>query len=138
MTTETKAHITTLRPFIPMGQLANVVNLMRGEDGEFFVAKLAELAGIVREMPRTYAQEGLGDDAIIWLHYFCGGSDWWITEKDIHPNQLQAFGLVHMRGNYPELGYIPISEMLPLPVELDFHWRKKTIREVKEKIGYRP
>ena len=54
----------------------------RGEERDFFFDKLSEYADRVRTMPKTYEQDGKGLDAIAYLHYFNGGADWYITEKD--------------------------------------------------------
>lgn len=43
-----------------------------------------------------YEQDGKGEEAIVTLHYFRGGMDWFITEKDMEPEQHQAFGLADL------------------------------------------
>jgi len=34
-------------------------------------------------MPVTWEQDGAGDDAMVYLQYFYGGSDCTFTEKDV-------------------------------------------------------
>ncbi len=82
-------------------------------------------------MPKTYEQDGKGDDAVVYLHYFRGDMDWYITEKDMEAEQHQAFGLADLGMGFPELGYINISELIDNNVELDLYWEPKTLREVK-------
>jgi hypothetical protein len=131
---------TTLAEFIGRRQLRAVAEGMRGEEGEFFAQKMIELAGIVSGMPKTYEQSGRGDEAIVSLHYFAGGAaNWWITEKDIgtpeEPGQHQAFGLANLFGGPTdqdaELGYISIVELLANNAELDFHFKPRTLGELK-------
>ncbi|MBL0011067.1 MAG: DUF2958 domain-containing protein [Nitrosomonas sp.] len=81
-------------------------------------------------MPKTYGQDGMGDKAIAYLHYFSGGSDWYITEKDMEDEQLQAFGLANL-GQGGELGYISIQELIDAGVEIDLYWTPKTIGQIK-------
>src|SRR5687767_2520262 len=84
---------------------------LNGEEGEWFHDKAAEMARVVETMPKTYEQDGKGDQAIACLHYFTGGCDWWITEKDCEDGpQHQAFGLADI-GYGGELGYISIAEI---------------------------
>ncbi|MFZ5832431.1 MAG: DUF2958 domain-containing protein [Planctomycetota bacterium] len=119
-----------LTHFVPKRQMQVLRHLLRGEEGEFFRERLAELALVVERMPVVYGQEGLGDKALVHLHYFSPGGDWWITERDTTDEQYQAFGLADL--GYAELGYIPIIELLDIPsVEIDLHWQPKPLREVQ-------
>lgn len=131
-------HIKTLRPFMSRVQLQIIAENTYGPEKHFFFDKLAEYAGRVQTMPKTYEQDGKGDEAIAHLHYFLGGCDWYITEKDAgspddlyHGQQVEAFGLAILNGGEPELGYISIEELAGLGVELDIHWTPKTLREIK-------
>ncbi len=135
---EATAAIRVLRPFIGDSQMRCLGDACRGEEKQFFFDKLCELAALVQAMPKTYQQDGKGDQAIAHLHYFTGGCDWWITEKDKGDEseggtaaQHQAFGLAAM-GDYPELGNISIVELLANGAELDLYWTPNTIGEIKE------
>jgi len=91
-----------------------------------------ELGETITNMPTTGETDGQGKDAIAYLHYFKGGSDWYITEKDIEKKQYQAFGYAVLNGDYQfaEFGYISIEELKEMGVELDFHWTPKSINEI--------
>lgn len=93
--------------------------------------KLEEQAEIIEKMPETYQTDGQGDEAIASLHYFRGGMDWYIIERDMMPEQLQAFGLANL-GHGGELGYINIEEITKYGAELDLHWTPKTIEQIKK------
>ncbi len=126
----TKA-VMSLRGFIPSTQLDVMGKLCRGEEGDFFRGKFLEFAERVANMPKTYEQDGMGDDAIAHLHYFSSGCDWYITEKDMETEQRQAFGYANL-GYGGELGYISLVEICRHPrVELDLHWAPKELWKIK-------
>jgi hypothetical protein len=118
-----------LRPYLSNAQLMAMNDGLRSEEKKFFIEKLLAIANTMRTMPKTYQQDGLGDQAIAYLHYFVGGCDWWITELDIEDGVSQAFGLASL-GYEPELGYISIIELIRNSAELDLHWTPKTIGEI--------
>ena len=123
--------VTALRGFVPRVQLDTIGTLCRGEEGDFFRGKLIEYAKRVATMPKTYEQDGKGDDAVAYLHYFSGGCDWWITEKDMEAEQHQAFGLADL-GYGGEVGYVSLIELCGIAsIELDLHWTPKTLGEIK-------
>lgn len=126
--------IKTLRPFIGRAQLAVIGAAVYGPERQFFIDKLCELADLVATMPETYEQDGKGDQAVAYLHYFRAGMDWYITERDSDPDgngQLQAFGLADL-GYGGELGYICIEELIGAGVELDLHFTPRTLATIQE------
>ena len=121
-----------LRQFISAQQLGIIRSLRRSEEGEWFRAKLAELEALTDAMPKVYEQDGMGERATVHLHYFTGSQDWYVTEKDIAPEQHQAFGLADF-GDGGELGYISIAELIACNVELDLHWTPRTLGECRKR-----
>lgn len=142
-----------LRHFISARQLQAIVSNCRGEEKDFFFDKLAEIHRLISDMPATYEQDGKGDQAIAYLHYFTGGCDWYITEKDkgcakdgewsvdlgdgrTRPvekgEQWQAFGLANL-GYGGELGYISIQELIENNVELDLYFKPIPLATVKRR-----
>jgi hypothetical protein len=119
-----------LKKFIGPSQLDVLRRSLYGEEREWFYGKLTEMANLIRTMPKSYEQDGLGDNAVVFLHYFSGGCDWWITEKDAGVDQVQAFGLADI-GYGGELGYIPIVEITSYGAELDLHFDPKTLASVR-------
>ena len=106
--------------------LAEVID---GEESQFFVDKIIEIARTVSTMPKTYETDGQGGEAIVRLHYFTAGFDWYITERDVEEGQLQAFGLACMSEK--ELGYISIVELLLNGAELDLYFVPKAIKSFR-------
>ncbi len=128
--------IQTLRRFAPSSQIDALYEGIRSEEGEFFKAKIFEMSKLISAMPKTYEQEELGDEAIVSLHYFRGGMDWYITERDVEtpdePGQHQAFGLADL-GYGGELGYISIVDLIRNGVELDLYWTPVTLGTIRQK-----
>ena len=119
--------------FIGETQFRCVKNLiLKSEEKQFFIDKISELKKRIDEMPKTYEQDGKGKRATAYLHYFVGGCDWYITEKDIDPNkegQLQAFGVTNL-GHGPEIGYINLFDVGRANAELDFHFKPTILAEI--------
>lgn len=134
----TKQAFEIIQPFIGGPQLAVLkIASSKGEEKEFFIKMVEDLARRIDTMPKTYEQDGKGDESVIYLHYFIGGSDWWITEKDVgvpeDPGQHQAFGWAHICEF--ECGCISIPEILSVGAELDLYWDLKTVGELKKERG---
>jgi hypothetical protein len=129
LTRKDAAHsLAQLRGFIGTAQLQAIGQVCYSEEKQFMFDKLAEMAGIITTMPVTYDTDGQGQKAIAQLHYFTGGCDWYITERDQETEQLQAFGLANL-GYGGELGYISIVEILECGAELDLYWTTKLLSQ---------
>jgi hypothetical protein len=126
----TKA-VRSLQGFIGPSQLSCIGTACRGEERDWFKAKLVELANLVQAMPKTYEQDGKGDQAIAYLHYFTAGCDWYITEKDSAQEQHQAYGVANI-GYGPEKGYVSLVEILAAGAELDLHFPPMTLAEIEK------
>lgn len=125
----------TIRNFMPTHQKETVRQLIRGEEGQFFVDKVVELAAIVDGMPKVYGQDGKGDGAIVYLHYFGPNFDVWISEKDTTAQQIQAFGKVKFSDGDAELGYINLEDLFATcTIELDFHFTPKPFNQIPDAI----
>lgn len=128
---ETVAALTRLRRFMGAVQINILANGLRGEESAYFLDKLRELNARIDAMPKTYETDGAGDAAIAHLHYFVGGCDWYITERDCEAVQHQAFGLARLHGGEPELGYISIVELQRVGAELDWHFEPVPLAVVR-------
>ena len=125
--------IQTIRPFLSHSQFSVMVSACSGEEGDFFSQKFIDLEKLIASTPVTYEQDGKGDDAIVYLHYFFGGCDWYITEKDADGGVLQAFGYAVLFGDKQnaELGYICITEITQFGAELDLYFTPCPLAEIK-------
>jgi len=129
-----------LNQFIGKSQLLAMREACRGEEGVFFRAMIQELEAKIKTMPKTYETELQGEEAIVTLHYFMGGSDWWIIERDAGASddvaqgvQAQAFGFTCLNGDTEnsEMGYISIQELIENGVELDLYYTPEKIGDIK-------
>lgn len=118
-----------LQGFIGTAQRQVIGELCYSEEKQFFYGKFVALAEVVSSMPVTYGTDGQGDQAVVYLHYFTGSCDWYITERDVEAEQLQAFGMANL-GYGGELGYISIVELLQCGAELDLYWTPKKLAEI--------
>ena len=69
------------------------------------------------KIPRLYETEGVeAKDKLIYLHFFVGGSDWFIAEFD---GEDTFFGFVCLNGwtDCAEWGYISFRELKQLKVD---------------------
>ena len=123
-----------LKDFMPAVELKTMKDNLAGEESQFFIDKLVEMADLIKAMPKTYDQDNT-KDPLVTLHYFIGGCDWYIIEKDMEDEQHQAFGYADLGMGCPELGYISIIELLENNVELDLHFTPKKLSEVKKERG---
>jgi hypothetical protein len=102
---------------------------------------------IRNKLPKLYAQDGKGDDAVVHCKFFTPDSNWtwFVTEgepeydEDGKEVDFRFFGLVN--GYEQELGYFVLSEMqrskgpLGLPIERDLYFSPKTLGEVKKEMA---
>jgi len=123
--------MNVLRQFMNLDQWRFFADLCNGPEGTHYTDKAIAYANRITTMPATYDTDGQGDDAIVNLHYFRGGCDWYVIEKDAEPEQHQAFGWCDLGMGCPELGYVSIEELKKVGAELDLHWEPKALREVK-------
>jgi hypothetical protein len=124
-------NLKKLSPFLSGAQRKVLDQNMRGEEGEHFVGLINDLWDRIVGMPVTYGQDGMGDKAIVYLHYSMGSIDSYITEKDAEGDGTeQAFGFQDL-GYGGELGYINIAELVSNRMELDLYWTPKTLAAVK-------
>ncbi len=98
--------------------------------------KVIDVEKLIASMPVTYEQDGAGDDAMVYLHYFFGGSDWYITEKDVLSGVSQAFGFTVLNGDmvFAELGYISIAELTDCNVEFDLYFSPEKLGVIKQQL----
>jgi hypothetical protein len=132
--------IDSLRSILPHQQARIIAELLRGEEGEYFHDLLLQLSIDLKDAPKLYSTDSMGDSAPVYFHYFNSSSDWWITEIEFSDGRTQAMGFVCLNGwaDCAEFGSIYLPEILRHPAtELDLHWdRRTTLRSVKKEHGF--
>ena len=126
-----------LNQFIGKSQIAVLEEAIKGEEGLHFSQMLLTLYNNILSIPKPYETEDQGDAASVRLHYFKGGSDWYIIERDIDGDQIQCFGFACLNGDKQnaEFGYINIAELIKYGVELDLYYKPQTVEDIKRKYG---
>lgn len=103
------------------------------EEKQFFIEKAKEIADIIKAMPDLYEQDGKGENAIVYLHYFAPSFDTYILEINRN-DPSDAFGLTISHDSAVELGYVNINELKKYSVELDLHFVPKTVGEIRQAV----
>lgn len=93
-------------------------------------------AAIKKALPPLYAQDGKGDETMVYAKFFTPDSSWtwYATEFD---GQDTFFGLVS--GHEEELGYFSLAELqsvtgpMGLHIERDIHFSPKPLSECRGK-----
>lgn len=134
-----KALNNELIQFVPRAQRLTLKSFLLGEEGAHFAEVVLALRDRIADMPQTYDTDGQGNDAVVYLHYFGGPIDAWVTEKDMGDaatgdnRQVQAFGKMTLTGDREdaEWGYISIEDLMAIRgVEIDLYWTPKPMKEV--------
>jgi hypothetical protein len=114
-------------------QRTTLLRFLKGKEGEHYENALANVSRVWDAMPKTYETEGQGRAAVAHLHFFVGGCDWWIVEKDSDTDgvgQIQATGIADLGLGCREMGYISIPEILDCGAELDLYYQPATVGEI--------
>lgn len=91
------------------------------------------------KIPKLYETENVPlADKLIWLHFFIGGSDWYIAEYD-GEDLFWGYAILNDHVN-AEWGYISFSELkeikidgwLEIDCELEEYWKVRKASEVKK------
>jgi len=122
--------LNKFRKFLGRGQYRAMLDIINGDEGAEMASKAQAMAAIIEGMAATYEQDGKGDNATVYLHYFQSSADWYITEKDVDGGTKQAFGYADL-GQGGELGYISIDELTKGDAELDLYFDPKPLKAVK-------
>lgn len=140
-----QALVTMLGNFIGRTQASVLGDLLRGEERLGIAEQILSVWETIKAMPVSYETDGKETKAVtVQLHYFLGGMDVWVTEKDfgearewtpVTP-QLQAFGLIDLNGE-PSLGYVSLQEVVEAGMELDLNWTKTDLESIYKKARNR-
>lgn len=122
--------LNSFRKFLGRSQYRTMIDIIQGDEGAEMASKAKALASIIEGMAVTYDQDGKGDNATVYLHYFQNSADWFITEKDVDGGTKQAFGYADL-GQGGEIGYISIDELAKNGAELDLYFDPKPLKAVK-------
>lgn len=106
---------------LPMVQYVSTLKFAQGEEREFFVNKIKEIAVAVENAPKINATDGLEEHRIVLRYFHPSGTQSFITEigKD-----GDAFGFQCLDDDWEnaEWGYLNLDELKNIRgMEVDFH-----------------
>lgn len=129
--------MATVQPFMSLEQFKMLSTLANdAKEAQFYQQQFIDLAEYIEVLPETYEQDGQGDEAIVYLHYFCHGSHWFIIEKDIARSVKQMFGYAFLNGDVEmaKSRCISIEEITQDGAQLDLYFVPCSLGLVKEDI----
>ncbi len=136
----TQQKLKKIKPFLPKQQYS-VISSDVDESEYEFKDVVNRLFKAISTMPEVYdpTEKDKDEDTIAYLHYFQGGSDWFITKKASDENQRLAFGYAVLNADLEmaELGYISIEELKGLNINLDFHFEPATLDRIQRNLNER-
>lgn len=89
-------------------------------------------------LPKMYSTEKVkSDDKLIRMHFFLGGSDWYIAEYDSSSRMFFGYSVLNGDWEMSEWGEISFDELVSvkqgfLEVDRDLHWTPKKFSEIKK------
>ena len=92
------------------------------------------------KIPKLYETENVPlADKLVYLHFFIGGSDWYIAEYD-GDDLLWGYAILNGDDINAEWGYISFSELkeikidgwLEIDCELEEHWKVRKASEIEK------
>ena len=90
------------------------------------------------QIPTLYATEDISlADKKIYLHFFIGGCDWYITEYD-KKDTMFGFAIINGDTQMAEWGYISLNELKNISVgpgievDTDKYWKIKPVKEIEK------
>jgi hypothetical protein len=121
-----------LRPYMSRGQMIVLTTASHGGEGIFALELFVKMASNVEAMPSVLVNGQDGANAEAHLHYFYGGSDWYILEKNWDGGVDRAYGFVVLNGDMQnaEYGYVDIGDLVARGANLDLYFKTQTIAEV--------
>jgi len=89
---------------------------------------------IIKQFPALYAQDGKGDNAIIYVKFFCPWNNWRWYATEYDPEGQEFFGYV--MGHFNELGYFTLKDLQSvskggLSIERDIAFTPVTLGSIK-------
>jgi hypothetical protein len=108
----------------------------RKRRGHAFWPSGEELAKI----PEVYETDGVPfDDKLIYLHYFCGGSDWYVAELDRETGEMFGYARLAIYPDGAEWGYTSLAGLEQLTAAGEINdMRVPGMVIVERDLGFEP
>ncbi|MBO4704841.1 MAG: Eco57I restriction-modification methylase domain-containing protein [Spirochaetaceae bacterium] len=117
----TDKELETAKSVLPYSQYITTLQLAFGEERDFFVRTLKNIASAVENAPEIYATDSEEQHPIILRYFHPTGTESFVTEIG---EDGEAFGFQCLNGDYAfaEWGYLDINEIKGIPMmQVDYH-----------------
>lgn len=113
--------LAAAKSVLPTVQYVSTLKFAQGEEREFFVHKIKEIAADVENAPKINETDGLEEHRIVLRYFHPSGTQSFVTEIG---NDGDAFGFQCLNDDWDnaEWGYINLDELKNIRgMEVDFH-----------------
>lgn len=113
--------LAVAKSVLPTIQYVSTLKFAQGEEREFFVHKIKEIAAAVENAPKINETDGLEEHRIVLRYFHPSGTQSFVTEIG---NDGDAFGFQCLNDDWEnaEWGYLNIDELKNIRgMEVDFH-----------------
>ena len=117
----TDKELETAKSVLPYSQYITTLQLAYGEERDFFVRTLKNIASAVENAPEIYATDSEEQHPIVLRYFHPTGTESFVTEIG---EDGEAFGFQCLNGDYAfaEWGYLDINEIKGIPMmQVDYH-----------------
>lgn len=113
-----------VRKFMPLMQQRIVAN------SEEFAEIVEQLENELQQIPEYY-----DETETVFAHFFFRDCDWFVLNWDRENELIFCYAIINGDLEMSELGDAYLPELLnsQIPIELDFHWEKKSLAQAKYK-----
>lgn len=107
-----------------------------------FIAMKLLTKEILKTLPKLYAQDSKGENAIVYVKFFTPDAQWtwYVLEGEKRDDDFEFFGIVE--GMFTEYGYFMLSELkevrgaFGLPIERDLYFEPTKVKDLYPKIDW--
>lgn len=91
----------------------------------------------LEKLPKLYSTENIkAENKVIRMHFFIGGSDWYVAEYDPATRQFFGYAVLNNDWQMAEWGYISLDELMSIrkegiEVDRDLHWKPIKFKNIK-------
>jgi len=124
-----------ISPYISNKQAKEIALSLRGENKADMMKQIVSVAEVIEKIAISPEQNGLNDQATVFLHYKLHNWHWYITERVDGERIDQAFGYVILatdRKRRLQFRNISIMDLISHGCELDLTFSPQAVSTIKQ------
>lgn len=124
-----------ISPYISNKQGKEIALALRGENKADIMRQIVAIAGVIDNIAISPEQNGLNDQAMVFLHYRLNNWHWYITERVDGERVDQALGYVILatdRKRRLQFRKISIMDLVAHDCELDLSFSPQSLSAIKK------